>query len=60
VHHDINNADSEKGWFYLRNVGAGLPPYTKKVLMEKSNMWTYGVLPPVTQRRLESLTNAII
>jgi hypothetical protein len=26
----LNNADWEKGWFYLRNDGAGLPPYTGK------------------------------
>jgi hypothetical protein len=32
-----NNADWEKGWFYLRNDGAGLPPYTGKVLMAKSD-----------------------
>jgi hypothetical protein len=33
-----NNADWEKGWFYLRNDGAGLPPYTGKVLKEKLEM----------------------
>jgi hypothetical protein len=26
-----NNADWERGWFYLRNSGAGLPSYTGKV-----------------------------
>jgi hypothetical protein len=32
-----NNADWEKGWFYLRNDGAGLPPYTRKVLIAKTD-----------------------
>jgi hypothetical protein len=38
-----NNVDSEKGWFYLGNNGAGLPPYTGKVLMAKTNAWHHGV-----------------
>jgi hypothetical protein len=29
-----NNADYEKGWFYLRNDGASLSPYTGKVLVD--------------------------
>jgi hypothetical protein len=29
------------------------------VLKEKSDVWVYGVSPPVRQRRLEPLTNAI-
>jgi hypothetical protein len=29
-----NNADYEKGWFYLRNNGASLSPYTGKVLVD--------------------------
>jgi hypothetical protein len=32
-----NNADWEKGWFYLHNDGVGLPPYTGKVLMGKTD-----------------------
>jgi hypothetical protein len=32
-----NNADWEKGWFYLRNDGAGLQPYTGKVLIAKTD-----------------------
>jgi hypothetical protein len=55
----LNNADWEKGWFYLRNDSTGLPLYTGKVLMEKSDMWTYGVSPPARQRRLDPLTNAV-
>jgi hypothetical protein len=40
-----NNSYWEKGWFYLRNDGAGLPPYTGKVLKEKPTTWAYGVSP---------------
>jgi hypothetical protein len=54
-----NNADWEKGWFYLRNDGAGLPTYTGKVLMAKSDAWHHGVSPPARQQRLESLTTAL-
>jgi hypothetical protein len=54
-----NNADWEKGWFYLRNDGAGLPPYTGKVLMAKTDAWLHGVSPPARQRRLESLTTVL-
>jgi hypothetical protein len=39
-----NNFNWEKGWFHLRNDGAGLPPYTRKVLKEKPDTWAYGVL----------------
>jgi hypothetical protein len=27
-----NNQEWDNGWFYLRNKGAVLPPYTSKVL----------------------------
>jgi hypothetical protein len=54
-----NNADWEKGWFYLYNDGSGLPSYTGKVLKEKPDMWVYGVSPPVRHRRLEPFTNTI-
>jgi hypothetical protein len=54
-----NNSDWEKGRFYLRNDGAGLPPYTGKVLKERPDVWTYGVSPPARQGRFEPLTNAI-
>jgi hypothetical protein len=54
-----NNADWEKGWFYLRNDGTGLPPYTGKVLMVKTDAWHHSVSPPAWQRRLASLTTAL-
>jgi hypothetical protein len=54
-----NNAEWEKGWFYLRNDCAGLLPYTGKVLKEKLDAWVHGVSPPSRQRKLESLTNAL-
>jgi hypothetical protein len=51
-----NNADWEKGWFYLRNDSIGLLPYTGKVLMVKPDAWFHGVSLASRQRRLESLT----
>jgi hypothetical protein len=54
-----NNADWEKGWFYLRNDDAGLPLYTGKVLMAKTDAWHHGVSPSSLQERLESLTDAL-
>jgi hypothetical protein len=54
-----NNVDWEKEWFYLRNDGVGLPPYTGKVLMAKTDAWHDGVSPPARQRRLESLTTTL-
>jgi hypothetical protein len=53
------NAYWEKGWFYLRNDCAGLPPYTGKVLMAKTDTWHHGMSPPLRQQRLESLTTAL-
>jgi hypothetical protein len=41
-----NNVDWEKGWSYLCNDGAGLPPYTGKVMMGKTDAWHHGVSPP--------------
>jgi hypothetical protein len=55
----FNNVDWEKGWFYLLNDGADLPPYTRKVPKEKRDAWVHGVLPPVRQRRLKSLTTTL-
>jgi hypothetical protein len=54
-----NNTDWEKGWFYLLNNSAGLPPYTGKVLMAKTDTWHHDVSPPAQPRRLESLTTAM-
>jgi hypothetical protein len=53
-----NNAERERGWFYLRNDGAG-PPYISKVLMEKSDSWHHGVSPSSHQARLDSLLTAL-
>jgi hypothetical protein len=41
-----NNAYWEKGWLYLCNNGTGLPPYTGKVLMAKTDAWHHDVSPP--------------
>jgi hypothetical protein len=54
-----NNAEWERGWFYLRNSGAGLPPYTGKVLKEKADSWHHGVSPPSHKARLVSLLDAL-
>jgi hypothetical protein len=54
-----NNAEWERGWFYLRNDSAGLPPYSGKVLMEKADSWHHGVSPPSHQTRLDSLLAAL-
>jgi hypothetical protein len=50
-----NNAEWERGWFYLRNDGAGLPPYSGKVLMERAASWHHGVSPSSHQAQLDSL-----
>jgi hypothetical protein len=49
-----NNAEWERGWFYLRNDEPGLPPYTGKVLKEKADSWWHKVSPSSRQDRLES------
>jgi hypothetical protein len=54
-----NNADLERGWFYLRNDEPGLPPYTGLVLRERPASWYHGVSPPQHQARLESLLAAL-
>jgi hypothetical protein len=54
-----NNADWERGWFYLRNSDPGLPPYTGKVLREKAISWYHRVSPPSHQARLDSLLAAL-
>jgi hypothetical protein len=50
-----NNAEWERGWFYLHNVDPGLPPYTGRVLRERADSWYHGVFPPSHQARLDSL-----
>jgi hypothetical protein len=54
-----NNAEWERGWFYLRNDGAGLPTYSGKVLIERADSWHHGVSPPSHQARLDSLLDAL-
>jgi hypothetical protein len=54
-----NNADWEREWFYLRNAKPGLPPYTGKVLRERSPSWYHGVSPPQHQAWLDSLVAAL-
>jgi hypothetical protein len=54
-----NNADWERGWFYLRNAEPGLRPYTGKVLRERPASWYHGVSPPQHQARLDSLLAAL-
>jgi hypothetical protein len=54
-----NNAEWERGWFYLRNDEPGLPPYTGKVVKEKADSWWHGVSPSSLQDRLESTLLAL-
>jgi hypothetical protein len=54
-----NNGEWEQGRFYLRNDGPGLPPYTGKVLKEKTDSWWHGVSPSSCHDRLESALQAL-
>jgi hypothetical protein len=54
-----NNAEWERGWFYLRNEGAGLPSYSGKVLKDRADSWHHRVSPPSHQTRLDSLLAAL-
>jgi hypothetical protein len=54
-----NNAEWERGWFYLRNKGTDLSHYTGKVLKEKTDIWHHSLSPPSRQDRLESLLNGL-
>jgi hypothetical protein len=54
-----NNSEWERGWFYLRNDGAGLPAYSGKVLKDKADSWHHGVSPPSHQTRLDSLLDVL-
>jgi hypothetical protein len=40
-----NNAEWERGWFYLHKDEPGLPSYIGKVLKEKADSWWHGVSP---------------
>jgi hypothetical protein len=52
-----NNAEWERGWFYLRNDSTA--PYSGKVLKEKADSWHHGVSPPSHQTRLDSLLDTL-
>jgi hypothetical protein len=54
-----NNAEWERGWFYLRNDEPGLPPWTGKVVREKADSWWHGVSPSSRQDRLDSALKAL-
>jgi hypothetical protein len=54
-----NNSEWERGWFYLRNDGVGLPAYSGKALKDKADSWHHGVSPPSHQTRLDSLLDAL-
>lgn len=54
-----NNSDWDKGWFYLRNDGNLLPPYTGKVLTKARYSWPFGVSPAEKQSQLNVYTNAL-
>jgi hypothetical protein len=54
-----NNAEWERGWFYLRNDEPGLPPWTGKVVREKANSWWHGVSPSSRQDRVDSALHAL-
>jgi hypothetical protein len=54
-----NNAEWERGWFYLCNDEPGLLPYTCKVLKEKADSWWHGVSPSSRHDRLESALQAL-
>jgi hypothetical protein len=54
-----NNAEWERGWFYLRNDEPGLPPWTGKVMREKADSWWHGLSPSSRQDRLDSALQAL-
>jgi hypothetical protein len=54
-----NNAELERGWFYLHNDEPGLPPWTIKVLKEKADSWWHGLSPSSRQDRLDSALKAL-
>jgi hypothetical protein len=54
-----NNAEWERGWFYLRNDEPGLPPWTGKVVKDKADSWWHGMSPSSRQDRLDSALKAL-
>jgi hypothetical protein len=54
-----NNAEWERGWFYLHNDEPGLPPWTGKVVKEKADSWCHGLSPSSRQDWLDSALKAL-
>jgi hypothetical protein len=54
-----NNAEWERGWFYLCNDEPGLPPGTGKVVREKADSWWHGLSPSSRQDQLDSALKAL-
>jgi hypothetical protein len=54
-----NNSEWDKAWFYLRNDGAGLPPYTGKVLDSRPYNWSFGVSDEVRRAKLAPYMKAL-
>jgi hypothetical protein len=54
-----NNVEWERGWLYLRNDEPGLPPWTGKVVREKTDSWWHDLSPSSRQDRLDSALKAL-
>jgi hypothetical protein len=54
-----NNAEWERGWFYLHNDEPGLPPWTGKVVKEKADSWWHDLSPSSRQDWLDSALKAL-
>jgi hypothetical protein len=54
-----NNAEWERGWFYLRSDEPGLPPWTGKIVKEKADSLWHGLSPPSRQVRLASVLKVL-
>jgi len=53
-----NHAGWDSQWFYLRNDDGLLPAYTGRLITERPENWTYGVVQ-VHQSRLDPLLDAL-
>jgi hypothetical protein len=54
-----NNSEWDKAWFYLRNDGAGIPPYTGKVLDSRPYNWSFVVSDEVRRAKLAPYMKAL-
>jgi hypothetical protein len=54
-----NNAEWDRGWFYLHNDGNNLPPYTGKVIDHHPFHWGPGVSDPVLREKLGPYLKAL-